>query len=453
MKTSSLTITPLEAWIREKIRFGRETAGESFLEALKSYQLQRINAVIDYARCNSSFYRRHLASIPATPLKALSGISRIPFTTPSDLTENPLRFLAVSQDDIARIVTLRTSGSTGDSKRLFFTEEDLELTVDFFHRGMSTLVQPGWKTAILLPGERPDSVGDLLRQGLRRMDIHALAYGPVADPDHAAEAIASFGAHCLVGIPTQVLAVARSRAGAAIGKGAIESVLLSTDYVSRAIEETLEEVWGCRVFGHYGMTEMGLGGGVECDALNGYHLREADLYFEIIDPETGEACPDGTTGEVVFTTLTRRGMPLIRYRTGDIARMITGSCPCGTVLKRMGRVRGRRDGALRLGPGRILTLPDMDDALFGLPGLLDYRVRVSQGMNKRFRMHIDIHGSQAGGPADGEILRALNKVDAIRKSIEEAKLDTPTLRFSPEGRWTTTGASKRKIIVMHDPLD
>ncbi len=398
MKTNSLTITPLEAWIREKIRIGGESAEKTFVEALKGYQLQRINGIIDYARRNIPFYRHHLATISTTPLTDLSHISRFPFTTASDLIENPLRFLAVSQDDIARIVTLRTSGSTGEAKRLFFTEEDLELTVDFFHHGMSTLVQRGRKVVILLPGERPDSVGDLLRKGLQRMDIPVLVYGPVADPDHAAEAISSFGAHCLVGIPTQVLAVARSRAGAAIGKGAIESVLLSTDYVSLAITETLEKVWGCRVFGHYGMTEMGLGGGVECDALNGYHLREADLYFEIIDPETGEPCPDGTMGEVVFTTLTRRGMPLIRYRTGDIARMMTEPCPCGSVLRRMGRVRGRWNGALRLGPDRILTLPDMDDALFRLPGLLDYRVSLSQGRDERFRMHIDIHRSETGRP-------------------------------------------------------
>ena len=151
-------------------------------------------------------------------------------------------------------------------------------------------------------------------------------------PSTPLEAVASYQAHCLVGIPTQVLAVARTRWGCAIGKGSIESILLSTDYVPRAIAETLEEVWGCRVFTHYGMTEMGLGGGVECEALDGYHLREGDLYFEVVDHETGEACPDGAMGEVVFTTLTRRGMPLIRYRTGDIARIIPRALPLRQLL-------------------------------------------------------------------------------------------------------------------------
>jgi phenylacetate-CoA ligase len=445
-------ITPLEAWIREKAGIGPGLTGRFFVEALEDYQLRRVNEIIDYARRNAPFYRRHPASLPSAPLSSLSDIARIPFTIPSDLADAPYSFLAVRQDDVSRIVTLRTSGSTGEAKRLFFTEGDLELTVDFFHHGMSTLVRPGQRVAVLLPGERPDSVGDLLVRGLRRMDVRALAYGPVADPLHAAGAVASFGAHCLVGIPTQVLAVARSRTGAAIGKGSIESVLLSTDYVPRAIAATLEEVWGCRVFTHYGMTEMGLGGGVECEALDGYHLREGDLYFEVVDHETGETCPDGMMGEVVFTTLTRRGMPLIRYRTGDIARIIPQPCPCGSVLRRMERVRGRWDGAVRLGPECTLTLSDMDEALFRLTGLLDYRVTVSKGRDRRFRLHIDVHRAEGGSPTDREVLQMINEVDAIRKGIAGANLETPTVRFSADGRWTTTGVSKRKILTMTGPF-
>ena len=447
-----IVITPLEAWIRKKAHIGPERRGSFFVEALQDYQLQRVNETIDYARRNTSFYRRHLTSSPTTPLSALSDIARIPFTDPSDLSDNPSSFLAVRQDDVARIVTLRTSGSTGAAKRLFFTQGDLDLTIDFFHHGMSTLVRPGQKVAVLLPGDRPDSVGDLLAQGLRRMDVQTLVYGPVTDPLHAAEAIASFNAHCLVGIPTQVLGVARSRAGAAIGKGNIESVLLSTDYVPRPIAETLEKVWGCRVFTHYGMTETGLGGGVECEALDGYHLREADLYFEVVDHETGEACSDGTLGEVVFTTLTRRGMPLIRYRTGDIARIIPQPCLCGSVLRRMERVRGRWNGAVRLAPECTLTLSDMDEALFRFPDLLDYRVTVSKETSGRFRLQIDVYRVEGSSLTDCEVRQMLNEVHTIREGIARSNLEIPIVRFSEEGRWTTTGVSKRKIVTLHEPL-
>ena len=441
-----INITPLEAWIRERTHIGHNRTDKLFAQALAAYQLQRVNQTIEYARSNVPFYSRHLASYPTTPLSELSDISRIPFTTASNIIENPYSFSAVRQDDIARIVTLRTSGSTGEAKRLFFTEADLELTVDFFHHGMSTLVRPGQSVAILLPGESPDSVGNLLLRGLRRMDVRALVYGPVADPSHAAEAIASFGAHCLVGIPTQVLAVAKSLAGSKIGKGGIESVLLSTDYVPQAIAKTLEEAWGCRVFTHYGMTEMGLGGGVECEALDGYHLREGDLYFEVVDRETGEICPDGVIGEVVFTTLTRSGMPLIRYKTGDIARFIYHPCSCGSALRRMERVRGRWDGVIRLGPECSLTLPDMDEALFLLPDLLDYRVTVSTGSDKKFHLQFDVLMAEGGNQTDRKVIDRLCEVGAIRKALADEIIETPRVRFSEDGRWTTTGVSKRKII-------
>jgi phenylacetate-CoA ligase len=441
-----IAITPLDAWIREKAGIAPDLRDFSFAKALRGYQLRKINETIDHARSNAPFYRRRLASAPAGPLTTLSDLAQIPFTFPSELAQDPFAFLAVNQNEIARIVTLRTSGSTGVSKRIFFTQNDLELTVDFFHRGMGTLVKPGQRVAILLPGEMPDSVGDLLLRGLERMDVQSLVYGPVKDPVDAASAIASFGAHCVVGIPTQVLAVALSRTGGATGKGNLESLLLSTDYVPRAVAGTLQKVWGCRVFNHYGMTETGLGGGVECDALDGYHLREADLYFEVVDHETGAPCPDGMPGEVVFTTLTREGMPLIRYRTGDIARFIPAPCPCGTVLRRMERVRGRWEGIHRLGPGALLTLSDMDEALFRLPGLLDYRAIIIEGKDKGFRMHVDVRVREDGCLDDSHILEALYEVDAIRAALRTS-LETPTLRLSSEECWTTTGVSKRKLLV------
>lgn len=441
-----IAVTPLDAWIREKTAVGPAPKGRPFLDALKAYQIEKINETIAYARQNTLFYSRHLAFLPDSPLKALPDLAKLPFTTPADLAENPMRFLAVRQDDISKIVTLRTSGSTGDAKRIFFTEADLELTIDFFHRGMSTLVHPGRRAMILLPGEKPDSVGDLLLRGLKRLQVEARVYGPVADPAHAARAVDDFGAHCLIGIPTQVLAVALSQAGTAIGKGRIESLLLSTDNVPKALSETLTRIWGCRVFTHYGMTEMGFGGGVECGALDGYHLREADLYFEVVDPDSGVSCEAGRPGEVVFTTLTRLGMPLIRYRTGDIGRFIAEPCLCGTALRRLGHVRGRRDGAFRLSPDAVLTLPDLDEALFRLPGLLDYRAAVSKVGKGKFRLHVEVCRTEEGRPSVRDVLDAACRVAAVRRAMADGCMDLPTAAFSESGRWATTGAAKRKII-------
>ena len=89
---------------------------------------------------------------------------------------------------------------------------------------------------------------------------------------------------------------------------------------------------------------MGFGGGVECQACSGYHLREADLYFEIIAPDSGQTIPQGELGEIIVTTLTRKGMPLVRYRTGHRARFLTEPCQCGTMLRRMGKVKAMKRG-------------------------------------------------------------------------------------------------------------
>lgn len=96
-------------------------------------------------------------------------------------------------------------------------------------------------------------------------------------------------------------------------------------------------------FDHWGMTETGYGGAVECSGHQGCHIRELDLHIEIIDPVTTEPLSDGQWGEIVVTTLTRTGQVLIRYRTQDISRIIPGPCPCGSVIRRLDTIAGRID--------------------------------------------------------------------------------------------------------------
>jgi phenylacetate-coenzyme A ligase PaaK-like adenylate-forming protein len=357
-----MKITPLDSWIKEKTNHGD----------LQTWQLAKLNETLELARGKSAFYKKHFEGLPET-LSALDELRQFPFTTAEDIRQNPLRFVCVSQGDIQRIVTLQTSGTTGEPKRIFFTADDQELTIDFFGVGMSTLVEAGWRVLIFLPGETPGSVGDLLRMGLERKGRKPIPYGMVKDPFHALDMMESQQADCLVGSPTQILSLARRWNSK---NKAPRTILLSTDYVPAAIVNVLENIWGCKVFNHYGTTEMGLGGGVECEAHRGYHLREADMYFEIVNPETGEPVPDGEYGEVVFSTLTRRGMPLIRYRMGDRSRFIVGECPCGTKLRTMEKIRGRFSGFVSVGD-EILKLPDFDEALFPIPGLLNFSVTVA----------------------------------------------------------------------------
>ncbi len=360
-----MRITPLEAWVAGKIQ--QPTMTRATLEA---YQLAKLQAVIQFARAKSPFYRRQLAEIPK--LDQIADLAHLPFTTADDIRHHPLQLLCVSQDEIHRVVTLDSSGTTGQPKRLYFTPDDQQLTVDFFRVGMSTFTEPNDRVLILLPGESAGSVGDLLATALHQLGAVPIKHGPVRDSVATLEVIQREKVTGMVGVPTHVLALARQPN---MPLPLLKSVLLTTDHVPNAIKHAVESAFGCTVYNHYGMTEMGLGGGVECEAQVGYHMREADLYIEVIDPKTGHVLPDGVYGEVVFTTLTRRGMPLIRYRTGDVSRYISEPCPCGANLKILEKITHRLAGQVQIN-GKIVTMADLDEILFSCDGVLDFRATV-----------------------------------------------------------------------------
>jgi phenylacetate-coenzyme A ligase PaaK-like adenylate-forming protein len=436
-------LTPLEPWISSKI--GLPPGMPLTRDALQTYQLGRLQATVEQARTNSPFYRHQLAGIRGTDLRSLDDISRLPFTTTTHILEDDLRFLCVSQAAIERVVTLHSSGTTNRSKRLHFTGEELELTVDFFQHGMSTLVQPGERVLILMPGELPGSVGDLLVQGLERMGAQGIVHGIVRDESAAISEIIAREIDCLVGLPVQVLGLLRHAAAAAIPAGRIKSVLLSADYVPEAIVREIEHVWGCPVFNHYGMTEMGLGGAVECGVRGGGHLREADLYVEIIDPATGRPVPDGDEGELVFSTLTRSGMPLIRYRSGDLTRFIPGPCPCGTVLKRLDRVNGRLAGRVQLGGTGHLGMADLDEALFPLPGIINFQAALTTDNNRDI---LQVSLLTRGGPAErlcSSAREALDAIPVLRHAIAGGNVKIAPLAVFTENNWQSSGSIKRTI--------
>jgi phenylacetate-CoA ligase len=368
-----MKITPLENWASCKLGIS-EPPGVSLLQ---SYQLDKLRDTLEHAKARSRFYRRHLSKIDPASIRAMEDLARIPFTYSQNIAENPNDFLCVSPGHISRVVTLSTSGTTGAPKKIAFTPEDQELTIDFFHHGMTTLARPADRVLIFMPGKTEGSVGDLLKRALRRFGCEGIIFGPIDDYPRADKALLDIRPDSAVGIPAQLLALSRcSRPDCAAEPIHLRSVLLSTDYVSPAVVAALEQTWGCEVYGHYGTTEMGLGGAVECQVRNGYHLREADLLFEIVDPDTGESVGDGEYGEVVFSTLTRRGMPLIRYRTGDRSRLLTEPCPCGSVLRRLERVSGRIHESVRLRDGSCISICQLDDILFADPSISAYSAEI-----------------------------------------------------------------------------
>ena len=337
-------------------------------EELDRWQQGRLREALGCAKENSPFYREHLRAVRPEDICTREDLARIPFTTADQLRADPQRWLCCGGAEVERVVTLKTSGTTASPKRIFFRREDQERTVDFFAHGMGELVSPGDRVLILMPGRQPGSVGDLLGRALERMGVSAVQGGPVAGIRVSYDLLWETGCSSLVGIPVQVLGLAEYIARLpARQRPRLKSVLLSADAAHPALIRRVEELLDCEVFNHFGMTEMGFGVAVECSAHQGCHIRENDILVEVINPDTGAALPDGQTGELVFTTLDRRAMPFLRYRTGDMGRLLPGPCPCGSFVRRMLPQGGRLAGK-----GRLWAL---DGVLLACPGVVDYTLK------------------------------------------------------------------------------
>ncbi|ACU89649.1 DVU_1553 family AMP-dependent CoA ligase [Desulfomicrobium baculatum] len=387
--------------------------------SLETAQMASLRRTVEHACAKSPWYRERLAGFDPASLRTSADLSRLPLLSSDELAAHGPRLVCVSQSEVARIITLQTSGSTGSPKRLHFTHDDLDVTVDFFLHGMLSLISPVDNVLALLPFTQPDSTGALLLQALGQGGVRCAGFWPPTDWEDLAEQIRSEGYSCLVGLPQHLLTLAY-----ALPHGLVRSMLLCSDYAPPMLRTRIEEASGCETFLHYGTTETGLGGGVECGAHDGCHLRESDLLVEVVHPHTGQPMPEGEPGEVVVTTLGRRAMPLLRYRTGDLARLVTQPCVCGGVTARLCAIQGRQT-ACRLAGGFSVTSQDLDDALFALDGLLDYRATLGHA-NGCDLLGIEFLARPGHEHVDRELSLTLAKVPAIASALAQGGL-----RFGP----------------------
>jgi len=436
----SLTTTKLQNWLAGRLGTQQVTTRQ-----VEAYQLEQLNNSLAHVLENSPFYQKHLNNSVDLPLRDISQIQQLPFTSPDDIQRHHLDMLCVPHGEVSRVVTLYTSGTSSAPKRLYFSEHDLELSVDFFHHGLTCITEPGWNMLIMLPGTTPDSVGDLLKRAADRVPLTSHIHWPVTDLNSLAKTIRELEIHCVVGAPAQVFALCRHDQYSEYPQPSpVKSVLLSTDYVPQSVLDEIRRVWNCRVYQHYGMTEMGLGCALECDAHQGYHLREADLLLEVIDPISGTPLAPGVEGEVVFTTLTRKAMPLIRYRTGDRAAWLENPCDCGSIMRRLGKIQGR---FRNISPEDFqLSMPLLDETIMALPGMYCFQASFLY--------------EKGGGTLDITLFCNNRHASTLQREVQEAlatllkdnRAHIPSIQIrtlSPEFiRWDSTGMIKRTVGVL-----
>jgi len=326
--------SPLDPWLAARMGLP-----EPHPDTVVAWQMRELRRTLAWAREVCPFHALRLGGLGLEALRTPADLALLPRMEPADLAAPGL--LAVSQDEVARVVTLNTSGSSGPPKRLLFSEADLARTLDFFGVGMSTLAGPGDVALVLLPGRREQGVADLLARALPDIKARALCPPEGWTPADLPALLKAEAVSVLVAAPTQLRALLGHAKASAACRRSVRAVLASGEPLPRELRAEVEAAWGCEVFDDWVMTETGYGGGVECSAHSGYHLREADLLVEVADPATGAPLPPGELGEILVTTLGPRALPLVRHRTGDAARLLPGPCPCGSPLRRLGPVQGR----------------------------------------------------------------------------------------------------------------
>lgn len=354
----------LDNWICETEHLPALT--RSVLEEL---QLSRLNQLLSRVHAAGGFYRQF-----PTTLNSLQELQLLPFTTPEMLAENSRNLLLTSQSLVSRVISGATSGTTGPSKRIFYTGKDTAHTISFFAAGIAEMVHPGETVLIAFPFSGAFSLGDLIEQAVQFLGARSLRMGDKRTYRDIGNLIAAEKPDCYIGFPVLLLSLARmyplllKQAGDCCPVFPIKRALISGDTCARGVITALEQKLQSRLFPHYGSREMVMGGAITCPAHEGMHLRENHIIAEIIGKDLSPV-PDGEWGELVITTIGMEAMPLIRYRTGDRARFLPDPCPCQSVTRRLDMVSRAENG-----PVSIETL---DNLLFPIDALVDYRAEVN----------------------------------------------------------------------------
>ncbi|MBQ0045213.1 MAG: phenylacetate--CoA ligase [Bacteroidales bacterium] len=319
-------------------------------EDMRRLQSERLIKTVKTCYEKVPFYRRKMDEIGVTPddIKSIDDISKLPFTTKIDLRdEYPFGLQAVPQSEVVRIHA--SSGTTGKPVVDTYTKND----IDNWSEGVARVMAAG----DVGPGDIVQvSYGyGLFTGGLGAHD-GAGKLGAVQLPTSAGNTekqimlMQDFGSTVLACTPSYALRLAEAihvSDKVSIDKMKLRVGFFGAEPWTEGMRKELEEKLHIKAFDIYGLTEMsGPGVGGECECHNGTHLWEDMFYPEIINPETLEPCAPGEFGELVFTSLCKEAMPILRYRTRDLTRLIYEPCECGRTAVRMDRIMGRSDDML-----------------------------------------------------------------------------------------------------------
>ncbi len=420
-----------------------ETMDRSQIESL---QLERLQQTVCHCM-HSPFYKKRFEENHLSPddIRSLDDLKRIPFTTKQDLRDTyPFGIASVPLEHCVRLHS--SSGTTGNPTVILHTQKDLDEWANAVARCL-------WMVGLRPADVFQNSSGYGMFTGGLGFQYGAERLGMLTVPAAAGNTkrqlkfITDFGTTAVHAIPsyaTRMFEVMQELGIDPRKDTRLHTLIIGAEPHSEEQRQRIEEMLGVKAYNSFGMSEMcGPGVAFECKEQNGLHIWEDYYIVEIVNPETLEPVPEGEIGELVLTTINREAMPLLRYRTRDLTRILPGECPCGRHHKRLDRMKGRSDDMIILKGVNIFPI-QIEQVLMQFKELAtDYLITL-ETLESNDEMTVEVELNQMFTDDYGR-LQALMK-DVTRRLKDEI-LVTPRVRLVPKG---TLPKSDGKAVRVKD---
>ncbi|QGG48515.1 phenylacetate--CoA ligase family protein [Heliorestis convoluta] len=421
-------------------------------EALQRLQLQRLKETLQRVYKKVPHYRRRFdeAGVHPDDLKSIEDIGRFPFTTKHDLRDNyPFGLFAVPKKELVRLHA--SSGTTGKPVVGGYTKKDLENWSEMVARVVTMAGVTGEDTAQIAFNYGLFTGGFGLHYGLEKVGC-TIVPASGGNTQKQLMLMQDFETTVLVCTPSYALHMAEEARTMGLDPAALplRIGLFGSEPWSEGVRRQLEKDWSLRASDNYGLTElMGPGVAGECIVGDGLHIQEDHFFVEVIDPDTGEPKGYGEEGELVFTTLTKEGFPVIRYRTKDISMLTADACSCGRSTVRMRRVTGRTDDMLIIRGVNVFP-SQIESVLMETEGVAPYYQLVvdRQGYMDTLEVHVEL--------AEEYFQDRYRELESLTKTIHQQlksvlSITAKVRLVEPRSLERTTGKSKR--IIDNRPKD
>ena len=318
-------------------------------EQRRELQGKRLHKIVDYVYHNVPFYRNKMQEMDVRPddINTIDDIVRLPFTTKKDLRDNyPFGLQAAPQSEIIRIHA--SSGTTGNPTIVGYTRKDIGVWSECMARCLTSYGITREDIFSVAYGYGLFTGGLGVHYGVENLGA-AVVPASTGNTEKHIRLLRDLGITGIACTPSYALHLAETMEKMGVDPSQLKLRVgaFGAEPWTENMRQEIERRLNLKAYNLYGLSEiMGPCVSYECECQNGSHINEDHYFPEIIDPNTMEPVPAGQTGELVFTTLTKEGMPLLRYRTRDLSSLMEGECECGRTSVRMGKIVGRSDDML-----------------------------------------------------------------------------------------------------------